>query len=84
VTWSNIRDGYPAAVSQKRPLTSKGAKKLGERERTVGLDPEDEATRWLNEHDPPPTPGVPKAAGKSKVLHQWRQRQQHGRLDKTQ
>jgi hypothetical protein len=65
-------------VSQKRPLTSKGAKKLGERERTVGLDPEDEATRWLAEHDPPPAPEVPKAASKSKVLHQWRQRRQRG------
>jgi len=47
-------------------LTSKRAKKLGERERTVGLDPEDEATRWLDEHDPPPK-------------HQWRQRQQRGK-----
>jgi hypothetical protein len=84
VTWSNIRDGYPATVSQKRPLTSKGAKKLGERERTVGLDPEDEATRWLNEHDPPPTQGAPKAAGKSKALHQWRERQRRERVDKTQ
>jgi hypothetical protein len=78
VTWSNIRHGYPAQVSQKRPLTSKGAKKLGERERTVGLDPEDEATRWLAEHDPPPAPEGPKAASKSKVLHQWRQRRQRG------
>jgi hypothetical protein len=59
-------------------LTSKGAKKLGERERTVGLDPEDEATRWLDEHDPPPTPQVPKAASKSKALHRCRQRQQRG------
>jgi hypothetical protein len=65
-------------VSQKRPLTSKGAKKLGERERTVGLDPEDEATRWLDEHGPPSPPRVPKAASKSKVLHRWRQRQQRG------
>jgi hypothetical protein len=65
-------------VGRKRPLTSKGAKKLGERERTVGLDPEDEATRWLDEHDPPPKPRTPKAASKSKALHQWRQRQQRG------
>jgi hypothetical protein len=43
-------------------LTSKRAKKLGERERTVGLDPEDDATRWLDEHDPPPKPQPPKAA----------------------
>jgi hypothetical protein len=59
-------------------LTSKRAKKLGERERTVGLDPEDEATRWLEEHDPPPRPQPPKAASKSKALHKWRQRQQRG------
>jgi hypothetical protein len=65
-------------VGLKRPLTSKGAKKLGERERTVGLDPEDEATRWLEEHDPPPRPQPPKAASKSKALHKWRQRQQRG------
>jgi hypothetical protein len=70
-------------VSRKRPFTSKGAKKLGEWERAVGLDPEDEATRWLDQHDPPPVPAVPKAAGKSKVLHQWRQRQQRGRLDEN-
>jgi hypothetical protein len=66
-------------VTRKRPLTSKGAKKLGERERTVGLDPEDEATRWLDEHDPAPKPQPPKAASKSKALHQWRQRQQRGK-----
>jgi hypothetical protein len=59
-------------------LTSKSAKELGERERTVGLDPEDEATRWLDEHDPPAKPQPPKAANKSKALHQWRQRQQRG------
>jgi hypothetical protein len=63
-------------MGQNRPLTNKGAKKLGERERSVGLDPEDEATRWLNEHDPSPKPQSPKSAGKSKALHQWRQRQQ--------
>ena len=72
------RLGYSPEVGQKRPLTNKGAKKLGERERSVGLDPDDEATRWLNEHDPPPKPQSPKSAGKSKTLHQWRQRQQQG------
>jgi hypothetical protein len=59
-------------------LTSKGAKKLGERERTVGLEPEDAATRWLDEHDPAPKLQPPKAASKSKALHQWRRRQQRG------
>jgi hypothetical protein len=66
------------SVTRKRRLTSKGAKKLGEPGRTVGLDPEDEATRWLDEHDPPPKPQPPKAASKSRALHQWRQRQQRG------
>jgi hypothetical protein len=62
-------------------LTPKAAQNLGERERGVGLDPEDEAARWLQEHDPPPKPEPPKSATKSKVLHQWRQRRQRG-LDK--
>jgi hypothetical protein len=59
-----------------RPLTRKGAEKLGERERTAGLDPDDEAARWLEEHDPKPEPQPPKGAFKSKTLHRWRQRQQ--------
>jgi hypothetical protein len=65
-------------VGRKRPLTGKGAKKLGERERTVGLEPDDDAAQWLEEHDPPPQPQPPKAASKSKALHQWRRRQQRG------
>jgi hypothetical protein len=59
----------------KRPLTSRGARKLGERERAVGLDPDDEAARWLGENDPAPPPARPKAASKSKELHRWQQRQ---------
>ena len=62
-------------MSPKRPLTRKGAEKLGDRERAVGLEPDDAAAQWLEEHDPPPKP-PPKAASKSKLLHQWRQRQQ--------
>ena len=50
--------------------------KLGERERALGLDPEDEASRWLDAHDPKPEPRPPKAATKSKTLHRWRRRQQ--------
>jgi hypothetical protein len=65
-------------MGRKRPLTEKGAKRLGERERTAGLEPDDAAAQWLEEHDPPPKPKPPKAAGKSKVLHQWRQRQHRG------
>ena len=59
-----------------RRLTERGAKKLGERERAAGLEPDDEAAKWLAEHDPPPPPKTPKSASKSKTLHRWRQRQQ--------
>jgi hypothetical protein len=60
----------------KRRLTRRGTEKLGERERAVGLEPEDEAAKWLAEHDPQPAPEAPKAARKSKELHRWRQRQE--------
>ena len=66
-------------MGRKRPLTRKGAEKLGERERAVGLDPDDEAARWLEEHDPKPEPPMAKRAYKSKTLHRWRQRQQQGK-----
>jgi hypothetical protein len=56
-------------------LSSRGARKLGERERAAGLDSDDEAARWLAEHDPPPEPPPPKSLGKSKALHRFRQRQ---------
>lgn len=46
---------------------------MGKRERETGLDPEDEAARWLAEHDPKPEAPRPKRASKSKALHRWRQ-----------
>ena len=58
----------------KRPPTRRSAQKLGERERAVGIDPDDEAARWLREHDSVPAPEPPKNAGKSKALHRWRRR----------
>jgi hypothetical protein len=63
-------------MSRKRPLTSRGAQKLGERERMVGLEPDDDAARWLQDNDPKPEPNQPKSASKSKQLHRWRQSQQ--------
>jgi hypothetical protein len=62
-------------MSGKRGITSRGAQKRGERERQAGLDPDDEAARWLQEHDPQPEPPASKSAFKSKELHRWRQKQ---------
>jgi hypothetical protein len=63
-------------MTRKRPLTSRGVQKLSERERTTGLEPDDDAARWLAEHDRQPPPRVSKSATKSKALHRWRQQQQ--------
>jgi hypothetical protein len=64
-------------MSGERRLTHRGAKNLGERERAAGLDPDDEAARWLQEHDRgPERPTASKSARKSKLLHQWRRRQE--------
>lgn len=49
-------------MGRKRDLTTRGVKKLTERERAADLDPEDETARWLGEHDPPPPPATPKSA----------------------
>jgi hypothetical protein len=47
---------------------------MREREGSVGVDAEDEAAQWLGEHEPPPPAAEPKAARKSKLLHQYRNR----------
>jgi hypothetical protein len=47
---------------------------MREREAAVGMNADDEAARWLSEHDPPPPPKPPKAAKKSVTLHRFRQR----------
>jgi hypothetical protein len=65
-------------MSRKPEITSRGAQKRGEREREAGLDPDDEAGRWLRDHDPEPEPAPSKSAFKSKELHRWRQRRQRG------
>jgi hypothetical protein len=62
-------------VAPRKPISSDGAKRLAERERAAGLDPEDDAARWLAEHDPAPPPATPKSASKSRTLHRWRQEQ---------
>jgi hypothetical protein len=66
-------------MTSKRPLTTRGVQKLSERERATGLDPKDDASEWLQEHDRPPPPATPKAATKSKALHRWRQQQKKKR-----
>jgi hypothetical protein len=54
-------------------VSRRRAERMGRRERETGLDAEDEAARWLAEHDPEPEPPRPKSASKSKALHRFRQ-----------
>jgi len=62
--------GPEAAIDASWRAKTRGTRALG-RSRA-----DDDAARWLDEHDPKPKPQPPKSATKSKVLHQWRQRQQ--------
>ena len=45
------------------------------REQKVGLESDDDAARWLEEHEPKVEQPPPKAVRKSKALHQWRKQQ---------
>ncbi|MGE5689087.1 MAG: hypothetical protein ACM33B_00865 [Pseudomonadota bacterium] len=63
-------------MAPRKPIGREGAKRMSERERAAGLDPDDAAARWLAEHDPAAPPAAPKAASKSRTLHRWRQEQQ--------
>jgi len=49
---------------------------MRERERSVGLEPDDPAAQWLDENAPKVPFEAPKAAKKSKLLHQWKQARQ--------
>ena len=66
-------------LRMKEPLSRRSVEKQREREASVGIDPEDDAAKWLEEHDPKPGPKTPKSASKSKALHQWRQSRQRGK-----
>jgi hypothetical protein len=58
----------------RRVVNRKRAERMSERERNVGLEPDDAAAKWLEENDPPPPPKTPKSASKNKLLHTWRRR----------
>ncbi|HEY6962459.1 MAG TPA: hypothetical protein VI408_11265 [Gaiellaceae bacterium] len=53
-------------------MDRKRVQRMNERERNVGLDADDAAARWLEEHHPAPPPRPSKSASKSKLLHRWR------------
>jgi hypothetical protein len=57
-------------MSARRPLSRQAVERLAKREASIGVEPDDEAAKWLAAHDPPPDP--PKPASKNKLLHQWR------------
>jgi hypothetical protein len=63
-------------MAAKRRLTSRGARRMGERERSTGLDPDDAAAQWLREHDAAPPPEPSKSSRKSVELHRFRKREE--------
>ena len=60
----------------KQPPSRRRVEKMRERERSVGLEPDDPAAQWLDENAPKVPFEAPKAAKKSKLLHQWKQAKQ--------
>jgi hypothetical protein len=60
----------------KQPPSRRRVEKMRERERSVGLESDDPAAQWLDENAPKEPFQAPKAARKSKLLHQWKQAQQ--------
>ena len=46
---------------------------MREREASVGMDPDDQAAKWLAENDPPEPAKTPKSAKKSVTLHRFKQ-----------
>ena len=60
----------------KQPPSRRRVEKMRERERIVGLEPDDPAAQWLDENAPKEPFRAPKAAKKSKLLHLWKQAQQ--------
>lgn len=62
-------------MTGKKRLTPEGVARMRKREASVGLEADDEAAKWLAEHDAPPPPKTPKSVRKSVTLHRFRQRQ---------
>ena len=63
----------------KQPPSRQRVEKMRERERTVGVEADDAAAKWLEEHEPKEVLQPANAARKSKLLHQWKQAQQKKR-----
>jgi hypothetical protein len=63
----------------KKPPSRQRVEKMRERERTVGLEPDDAAAQWLDANAPEEELHVPKSARKSKLLHQWKQARERKR-----
>lgn len=63
----------------KQPPSRKHVERMRERERSVGLEPDDAAAQWLDENAPKEELRAPKAAKKSKLFHQWKQAHQERR-----